>query len=587
MESIKEDSQMNKSASAKINTIGYGQEQTRQRLPLQVVREIRDIDSDSHSLELRFRLERAIDGSHWKTIVVPCSMAMGANLRPLQDKLLNKGAHRVLGGTRALELIKQAVGQSVVRIMIQETGHTGWHGDSFVWQGGTHGPLHGKLRFRTDEAVDQAELTHGTLEAWRSGFETPCQRSKILVFALAMGFGAPFLKLVSPNGGATFYTWGETTTGKTLASRAEMSIFRRAEERDLMTFDHTDRTLDEEAAAYNDLVLVLNESEYLDDSPDVLAASMRKIAYKIAGGVGRQRSKTATRINPDLENKKWRTLCLGSGETTAVRPGRKGGEKIRLVDIPVPKPHLGGIFDEHDSDVSDPVVAGYEMAQAVERTILENYGVAFAPFMEKVCADHDETTKRVKRNVSLFVKNVVPGADAKTRRMVEKFGIIYAGAIEACRFGVAPWTEQRARVAIAHVCRLALKRIAVESTVESAIKKLRAAVQNSQRFPIIEKGQSLPSNLVGHAMGFRRSGTTGKFVAVGPEDLKTINGGREIAEKVLKQLVDEGILWMDGDKRVRKVQVQGFGDATRPHWYCFWYNELINRRSAKSAVPSV
>jgi hypothetical protein len=72
-------------------------------------------------------------------------------------------------------------------------------------------------------------------------------------------------------------------------------------------------------------------------------------------------------------------------------------------------------------------------------------------------------------------------------------------------------------------------------------------------------------------------------VAVLPEDLQKIVGGKEVAEKVLKRLVDQGIIWMDGDKRGRKVQVSGFGTANRERWYCFWYDELINLRKAKVA----
>jgi len=119
----------------------------------------------------------------------------------------------------------------------------------------------------------------------------------------------------------------------------------------------------------------------------------------------------------------------------------------------------------------------------------------------------DPTVERVKRNVALFVEKVAPGADAKTTRLVEKFGIIYAGAIEACNFGVAPWTKARARVAIAHVCRLALKRIAEDPPVESAIQNLRVSLQNPRRFPAIENGESLPPDLIGQAKGFRRAKT--------------------------------------------------------------------------------
>jgi Domain of unknown function (DUF927) len=325
---------------------------TKLKPKIEVVHKIENIDSGIYSLELRFEIRPPRVG----TILIP-RLEIKYPKR-VQDKLLDKGASVYFKEEAGLEQIKEALARPPVEGRIQETSRTGWHGDSFVWQGGTHGPRHSRLRFRTeDETVDWAALTSGTLEACKSGLEIPCQRSKILVFALAMGFAAPFLKFVSPNEGATFYIWGKTTTGKTLAKKALMSIYRRAKENDLMTFDHTAAKLDEEAEAYNDLALVLNESERLKKDPEARATAMREIAYKIAGGTGCQRSKAATR-NPDLKNKKWLVLCLGSGETTAKSADRNEGEEIRLVDIPVPKSQDGGIFNEHGPDVANRVDAG-------------------------------------------------------------------------------------------------------------------------------------------------------------------------------------------------------------------------------------
>jgi hypothetical protein len=305
---------------------------------------------------------------------------------------------------------------------------------------------------------------------------------------------------------------------------------------------------------------------------------MREIAYKIAGGVGRQRSTAATR-NLGLKNRKWLVFCIGSGETTARTLNRNEGEEIRLVDIPVPQSQEGGLFNEHKPDVANLVAAGKAMATATEQTILKNYGVAFTPYMDGVCADLDATVERVKRNVALFMKNVAPEADAKTTRLVEKFGIIYAGSIEACKLGIAPWTEERARDAIKHICRLALEGLAKESAVDSAIKKLQGSLQHAQQFPEIKKGESLPPKLKGRAKGFRRTGER-QYVAVSPEDLEKMLGGKEITEKVLRRLVDKGIIWMESGKRVRKVQVTGFGPAIRDSWYCFWYDDLIKLKNA-------
>jgi hypothetical protein len=544
---------------------------TKSKPHIDVVHEIEDIDTGNYFFEVRFSTR----GSRQEKILIRRSRIR--HLGEVQDQLMDKGAHLYFGTKAAAPDIETALTAPPVKGMIQKTTRTGWHDDSFVWQGGTHGSKHGKLSFLMEDKADPDELQSGELKEWKAGLEKPCESSKILVFALALGFAAPFLKFVSPNEGATFYIWGKTTTGKTLAKRALMSIFRRAKENDLMTFDHTVTKLDEEAEAYNDLVLVLNESERLKKNHEARAEVMREIAYKISGGTGRQRSKIAKR-NFDLKNRKWLVLCIASGETTANTLDRNEGEEIRLVDIPVPKAQAGGIFSDHEPDVTDYVSAGKAMARATEQTILKNYGKAFPQFMDAVCADLDAIVKRVNRNVSLFMKNVAPNADAKTSRLVEKFGIIYAGAIEACRLGVAPWTEERARVAIVHVCRLALEGIAKESAVEAALKKLQGTCQRSEQFPVVEKGESLSPNLVGRVKGFRRAGVR-QFVAVSPEDLEQIIGGKEITAKVLKRLEDKGIIWMESGKRVRKVQVCGFGPAIRNRWYCFWYDDLIKLKN--------
>lgn len=540
---------------------------------------IRNIDDDTYFYEIRFKTIGPCQGK----IVLPRSMA--AKLAQIKDELLDRGADDIFKTKTGRKLIEEALDGPPSHGRIMETGRTGWHGDSFVTEGETYGPKRRKLRFQGGGITDQETRERGTLKAWKFGLQIPCEHSDFLLFAIGIGFAAPFLELVSPNGGATFYLWGSSTTGKTLAQRVLVSISRRALENDLMTFDHTERKLEEEAAAYNGQVMVLNEGEHLEDAPESRAARMRQIAYTVAGGVGRQRSKAAT-SNPDLKNKTWVIFCLGSGETTAKNPLRKKGEEIRLIDLPVPEPHLGGMFDVHGPDVNDPRRASAKLAKAVEQTITDNYGVALGPFMEAICADREATIARVKRNMALFMRNVAATADPRARRMVEKFAIVYAGAIEACRFGVAPWTEQRARDAIAHVCRVALRRIEGDSaSVENAIKRLRETVRDPKRFPKIERGDELRPELAEIATGFRRSDARGEFVAIWPEDLGNLVGGDGVVAHVLARLADEKILLPDSDgKLTRKVQVGGFGERRRGRWYCFRYVDLIRRCRAEASL---
>jgi hypothetical protein len=530
-------------------------------------RAVVNIDDGKHFIELGFRTNAPRNGRLWDTLKVPRSEIESP--KRLQEKLLDHGGDIALRGSDGRKQIGEAVIKSPKKGEVQETARSGWRGDSFVGRHRTYGSLKDKLRLRRDEDLDKEEITAGSLAAWKSGLEAPCESSDILLFAIAISFGAPFLTEVSPNGGACFYIWGATTSGKTLAQRALASVYSRATELDLVTFDQTPRDVEEVCASQNHHALALNEGERLDDDPTTRAKAMRDLAYKIAGGVGRRRSEGA-RKNLNLENKTWLLFCLASGETTANARKRSGGEEIRFIDIPVPAPSMGGIFNAVDSCKEGTISGGEKMAKSAEFTILENYGVAFDPFMDAVCADRENIVERVKKNVTAFIDNVAPDAMPKTKRMVEKFGVVYAGAIEAAILGIAPWTEKRARTAISEVCRIAMKRVGNgESDVEDAIKNLQAAVRDSRQFPVIEAGKRLPSELTGKAMGFQRTNTAnGKIVCLLRPELEKILGSSEIAKAVIPRLGNDGVLLKNSEgKYTHKTQVQGFGGDARDGWY--------------------
>jgi len=165
-----------------------------------------------------------------------------------------------------------------------------------------------------------------------------------------------------------------------------------------------------------------------------------------------------------------------------------------------------------------------------------------------------------------------------TKRMVEKFGVVYAGAIEAAILGIAPWTEKRARTAISHVCRIAMKRIDNgESDVEAAIGKLQIVVRDSQQFPLIEGGKRLPPELAGKAMGFQRTNAaSGKVVCLKGRAFEKLLGNSEIANAVIQRLGDDGVQLINSEgKYTHKTEVQGFGGNPRDGWYRIHAGALV------------
>jgi hypothetical protein len=519
---------------------------------IEKVREICDIDRDVYSFALNFKTE----AGNRKTAIVARSLINYP--RKVQEILLDKGAHLDLSGQSGLQAITDVLSSEPRLPAIFETSYTGWHGKSFVSQQGVVGPLKGKLRLR-----EAGSTKLGTIDKWKAGLWKPCDHSDFLVLALAIPFATPLLKVASFNDGAIFYLWGKSSSGKTLAQRALVSVGGRAEENDLFTFEHSGRDLEEECGAFNDIGMVLNESERLQDDEKMRAKIFKSLAYTVAGGVGFTRSRVAVR-NFDLRNEKWRIFCLGSGETSAKRVGRLGGEEIRMVDIPVRPPEEGGIFN-----CAGPTAE--LMADLVEKTIEKNYGVALMPYIEGVCADLDATRERVEGRVALFVKNVAPNADPRVKRLVRKFGLIYAGALEAVQHGVAPCSKLRAQVAITKLCRVALSQIdAPDYSVENALATLVRTVSDASHFPVVEEGARLPNN---GAIGFRRTLTEGQAVCISPENLRRLVAGADSLGALLGRLASGGVLLTDRDgKRARKVQV---GPGDRRRYYCLEYKGLL------------
>ena len=85
------------------------------------------------------------------------------------------------------------------------TMRTGWHGTSFVYPGGTFGPLAGKLEHEGADEIDPAlGLKQGTLEAWREGLRNVFEASDYLIFAASVAFSGPLFDLASEQEGIVF-----------------------------------------------------------------------------------------------------------------------------------------------------------------------------------------------------------------------------------------------------------------------------------------------------------------------------------------------------------------------------------------------
>ena len=253
------------------------------------------------------------------------------------------------------------------------------------------------------------------------------------------------------------------------------------------------------------------------------------------------------------------------------------GSQVRMAPIPVPPGGDGGIFNRLDGSREAIIGKAHLLVREVEETLAENYGVAMPAYLRKLVPKRSCLARRVRRIMDKFVEKVGAGSDPWERRFAEKFGIVLAGAIFACEFGVAPWTKGRARSAVRAIYRRSRAALASVSEVTDAlVGKVRRAIA-TDRFPRLDKGQIMKPEDAGRAWGItRKLATHGPALLITLAKLQGLIRPRAISSAVLAQLVKRGILIRSPEgKSTRETMIRGLNGSERRRYVALKLSPLI------------
>lgn len=472
-----------------------------------------------------------------------------------------RGAKRTLAqlGARIppdwLEDLKSALAVESCQL-VATTSVSGWHGthtfvlkDCILGERGNLRPIAPELR---------ATLSRGKIVAWKNGLRSACAGSSYLVFTLAAGLAGPLLRPMGYDEGVVFHLFGQSSTGKSLATIAAQSVIEKAGREHLRTFDLTPRALEEDAAACNDSMLVVDEAGRMEGSVAQRRQAFRTLAFKVAGGQGKKRSAKAT-ADGDLRNVQYLVIGLSSGEEALEGSGnlqRKEGEQVRLIGIPVPAPHDGGIFD---LEASPPDRA--RLAREAEETIAANHGVPIRRFVRAFLADADGPAK-AKALADKFIRAVLPIQTPFGQRFAKKFAVTYAAAMLAADYGIAPWTKKHAAKAIRKIYRAAWREVRpVECEADEFLAWLNRNAGSDRRFPVIEPGDKIAPKPATRIYGIRRTLQGRMVIAVLRERFSDLVARGEA--DVLELLETRGILLPGREVRlyVRQLRIKGMPTA--------------------------
>jgi hypothetical protein len=496
--------------------------------------------------------------------------------------LLRVGARLPRMGDDQKACFEEAVDDMGTQPTLKTTDCVGWNNlggnPSFVYYDRTVGPAHGALELDEDSNRNAAlGKKKGTLDGWRMGLEEACKHSDHAVFAISIAASGPLYEIIGKAESAIYHYQGaimppdatgvwKSSSGKTLTARCGQSMFGECSSIALFGFNMTELALEETCFSCNNLLVVLDEQGTAGEGGGPNMIDAKVLPYRIIGGQGRRRSKHYS-ISQGLPNRSWvvPVITTAEDELDQGKSKRKEGAQVRMVPIPFPPTKDGGTFISAASSEERN-----RLALEVETTLAANYGVGMPVFLGHLVKDRAVLAADILGIRDDFVKNVGATDNNWEKRYAEKFGMPLAGALLLVRYGIAPWTEERAITAITNLYKASRSlTVSVPQATDALLTRLRKLVAAKKHFPKVSKGETLTKAQKKEFWGcVREIGGEKNVTVVTMTRLRKLVQPAAVADQVLEELASRSLLVKATDgNSTRQVSIKGLTE-TRARYVC-------------------
>ena len=271
-----------------------------------------------------------------------------------------------------------------------------------------------------------------------------------------------------------------------------------AGEKDLSNFRTTDTAFGELPAAFNDMVMLINELGLLKGSAKDRYERIRDFSYGLAEGRGTTYSKFVVH-DEGSSSHKWRSLVYATGEETldeialAAGQSRSMGESIRWIDLRGTRRGAADIFDRCPKSVSfeDRTKWASRQCKSLRNGARDNHGIAIEHFIKRVIKRRRKILALLRPLIDEFIKMAVDQADEPiVRHLASCFGLIRAAGILGVRFGSLPYSEKFVDRCIMRCYRAARGGLRTESKLlRAGLRRLRTKLKSSNMLKIVGKKQ--------------------------------------------------------------------------------------------------
>ncbi|MFZ0846050.1 MAG: DUF927 domain-containing protein [Pseudolabrys sp.] len=309
-------------------------------------------------------------------------------------------------------------------------------------------------RHRRGEAEARAHVDlRGTAQGERNGVLKFARYSTYLAFAIGVALAAPLPSYVGlrrqakgkndilVTETAVFDLSGRSSSGKSSACLAAMSLAGSPDR--MGTLDFSRRGLAEMANDHNDLPFATDDTEKAEDGPGVLVRSLKALVHMLPAG----RSKTISRgVDPTrFPELRWSTFGLCSSPLPISVLADKNhwqmspGDKVRLLDIGVPGPKRGGIFDRISGSRASRAKQSLNLIGKLQRSYLNHYGNTYPLWVHFLMTK--DRSMRIIELANKFIDHAGARTDGWEVRFAQKFGVIYAAMELGVDSRILPWPK--------------------------------------------------------------------------------------------------------------------------------------------------
>ena len=220
---------------------------------------------------------------------------------------------------------------------------------------------------------------------------------------------------------------------------------------------------------------------------------------------------------------------------------RTEGEKVRFINVSLPKSEDGGIFDRLPEGTPDPVEAGKILIKALERGVALHYGHIMPAWIELLLAENHAL--KIQEYRAHFAAKVAPDGTGYDKNYAEKFGVLYAAGRLAVEGGILPWPKDLPWQVVRLCYHLAVAAsVSADVLAAKKIKRLVKLLKQKTRFP---KASVAVSKVVAYhadTLGVRIDIKGRSKCAMRKKELSKFAGSPAVAKTMLRKMSAAGAL---------------------------------------------